>query len=356
MAAVTEHLCFGVTASIPYEPPFAFARRMSSLDHLTEGRIGWNIVTGYLDSAAKSAGKQKTEKHDTRYDIADEYMEVVYRLWEQSWEDGAVVRDRTKGIFVDPSKVHKINYEGEYFKVNGLHICEPSPQRTPVLFQAGTSEKGRAFAGGHAECVFIAGESPEAQAISVQRLREQAVLHGRSENDLKILSAITVIVASTDKEAQDKLEDYKQYGSQDGALTLLSGWTGFDFSTLDLDATTENITSNAIQSALAAHGCNTVREWANTLMVGGAGPIIVGSPETVANELKHWFEVSGVDGFNVTRTVVPECHEEFVELVVPRLQELGVYKKSYAEGSFREKLFQKSARLDSTHPGAAYRK
>ena len=147
MAAVTKHLGFGVTSNLSFEPPYPFARRMSTLDHLTEGRIGWNVVTGYLDSAARGAGKDKQTAHDDRYDIADEYMEVVYKLWEGSWEDDAAIRDRARGIFTDPSKVHRVTHEGANYKLNAIHLAEPSPQRTPVLYQAGTSPRGRRVRG-----------------------------------------------------------------------------------------------------------------------------------------------------------------------------------------------------------------
>ena len=159
MAAVTEHLGFGVTSNLSFEPPYPFARRMSTLDHLTEGRIGWNVVTGYLDSAARGAGKDKQTAHDDRYEIADEYMELVYKLWEGSWEDAAVLRDRARGVFADPSKVHRIQHEGTNYRLNAIHLSEPSPQRTPVLYQAGTSPRGRQFAAEHAECVFMSGPS-----------------------------------------------------------------------------------------------------------------------------------------------------------------------------------------------------
>ena len=159
MAAVTENLGFGVTSNLSFEPPYPFARRMSTLDHLTEGRIGWNVVTGYLDSAARGAGKDKQTAHDDRYDIADEYMELVYKLWEGSWEDDAALRDRVRGIFVDPAKVHRVEHEGRNYRLNAIHLSEPSPQRTPVLYQAGTSPRGRQFAAQHAECVFMSGPS-----------------------------------------------------------------------------------------------------------------------------------------------------------------------------------------------------
>lgn len=355
MASVTENLCFGVTGSIPYEPPVSFARKISSLDHLTSGRMGWNIVTGYLDSAAKGVGAKKQTAHDTRYEIAAEYMEIVYRLWEQSWEEGAVLKDKEAGVFTDPSKVHAIKHDGEYFKLEAVHLCEPSPQRTPVLFQAGASDKGRAFAGGHAECVFIGGHSPEGQASTVKKLRQEAVDHGRKPDDLKIFSVVTVIVAPTDKEAEEKLNDYKKYGDKKGALALLSGWTGMDLSKLDMDATIEQVESNAIQSALKSIGASTVREWADTLTIGGAGELLVGSPQTIADKLQNWFEVSGVDGFNLAYTVMPESVDDFVDMVVPELQKRGIYKTAYTNGTMRHKLFGEGARVSASHPAARYR-
>ena len=356
MAGVTEHLCFGVTGSIPYEPPYSFARKISSLDHLTNGRMGWNIVTGYLDSAAKGIGQQKKQSHDTRYDIAHEYMQIMYRLWEESWEDGAVLRDKTNGVFTDPTKVHAIKHDGEHFKLNAIHLCEPSPQRTPLLFQAGSSPKGQEFAGEHAECVFIGGHSAQNHARAVARLRKQAVAKGRAPDSLKIFGAITAIVDTTDAAAEEKLADYKSYGLHEGALALLSGWIGMDLSTLDLDDTLERVESDAIQTALMAHGSSTVREWAEDLTVGGAGPILAGSPTTVANQLQAWFQESDLDGFNLAYTVMPESVEDFVNLVVPVLQERGLYKASYQPGSFREKLYGGSPRLQAPHVGASYRR
>src|SRR6202045_2401763 len=164
MAQVTKHLGFGVTCTLSFEPPYPFARRMSTLDHLTRGRIGWNIVTGYLNSAAKGVGMNAQNAHDLRYRIADEYMEVMYKLWEGSWEGGAVVRDKKSGIFANPEKVHSVHHEGKYYRVDAIHLCEPSPQRTPVLYQAGASTRGRAFAAAHAECVFINGPTPQVVA------------------------------------------------------------------------------------------------------------------------------------------------------------------------------------------------
>ena len=210
MAAVTEHLGFGVTSNLSYEPPYTFARRMSTLDHLTEGRVGWNVVTGYLDSAAKGAGKDKQTGHDDRYDIADEYMEVVYKLWEGSWENDAALRDRARGIFADPKKVHRVQHEGKNFRLDAIHLCEPSPQRTPVLYQAGTSPRGRQFAAQHAECVFMSGPSAKIIAPRVAGIRELAAKAGRNRSEIKMFSMFTVILGRTDAEAKAKYRGLPQ--------------------------------------------------------------------------------------------------------------------------------------------------
>src|SRR5438128_1762043 len=200
-----KRLGFGVTCTLSYEPPYPFARRMSTLDHLTEGRIGWNIVTGYLDSAARGAGKDKQTAHDDRYDVADEYMEVVYKLWEGSWEDDAVVRDRKRGIFTDPTKVHRVNHESANYRINNtIHLSEPSPQRTPVLYQAGTSPRGRQFAAKHAECVFMSGPSAKIIAPRVAAIRALAKEARRNPAEILMFSMMTMILGRTETEAKAK--------------------------------------------------------------------------------------------------------------------------------------------------------
>ena len=356
MAAVTEHLGFGVTGSIPYEPPYAFARRISTLDHLTDGRIAWNVVTGYLDSAARGVGRAEQTTHDVRYDIAAEYMEVVYKLWEGSWEDDAVLYDKKAGVFADPAKVHKINHEGEYFSLSAIHLCEPSPQRSPVIFQAGSSPKGQAFAAAHAECVFIGAGEHGPTAALVSSLREQAVAAGRRAEDLKIFAMMSVVVDKTDAAARAKFEDYQSYGLLEGSLALLSGWRGVDLSQFDLDEAPGATRGNAIQGSGRSRSRRTVRQMGNSAAVGGGANVIVGSPKTVADELQTWMEVTDIDGFNLAYTVLPECFEEFVDMVVPELQARGIYKTSYGEGTLRRKLFGQGDRLPSSHPADAFRR
>ena len=226
MAAVTEHLGFGITCTLSYEPSYTLARRLSTLDHLTRGRAGWNIVTGYLDSAATGMGLAVQPRHDQRYDLADEYMQVMYRLWEGSWEEGAAVRDRERRVFADPAKIHRVRHEGQFYRLDAIHLCEPSPQRTPVLYQAGASSRGRDFAAHHAECVFINGPSARVVAPQVADLRRRAAAHGRNPGDLLIFTLCMVITGRSEEEARAKHEEYRRYADPEAALALFSGWTG----------------------------------------------------------------------------------------------------------------------------------
>jgi FMN-dependent oxidoreductase (nitrilotriacetate monooxygenase family) len=362
MAAVTQNLGFGVTCALSYELPYPFARRMSTLDHLTKGRIGWNIVTGYLDSAARGMGMSQQLAHDDRYDVAEDYMQATYKLWEASWEDGAVLRDRQGRRFADASKIHRIHHEGPHFKVDAIHLCEPSPQRTPVLFQAGASKRGRDFAARHAECVFINGPSKKVVGNIVSDLRARAIAAGRSPNDLIIFCMMTVITDTTPKAARAKYQDYLGYASEEGALALMSGWTGLDFGAMDLDQIVRfDDKANAQTSALEAFTTAdpdrtwTVRDIARHAAIGGRSPVIIGSGEEVADELRAWVEETDVDGFNVAYAITPGTFKDLADLVVPELQARGLFKHDYASGTFREKLFGRGPRLPAGHPAAAVR-
>ena len=328
MAAVTQHLGFGVTGITSFEPPYSFARRMSTLDHLTAGRISWNVVTGYLDSAARGFGEVGQTAHDTRYEMAEEYMEVVYRLWEESWEDGAVVRDRAAGVFADPAKVHRITHAGRHYQVDAIHLTEPSPQRTPVLFQAGSSRAGQRFAARHAECVFVAGNDRTATATAVAQLRADIAAAGRDPADVTVCAMIAVVVDETEQAAARKAAEYASYASPEGALVLLSGWSGLDYARpLPAQASTD-----AVESAARSRP-RDVDAAARHVALAGACPLVVGSPAHVADELESWVAATGIDGFNLTRQVLPETFVDVVDLLVPELQRRGVFKRSYAPGT-----------------------
>ncbi|MBF9261083.1 LLM class flavin-dependent oxidoreductase [Acinetobacter baumannii] len=361
MAAVTKHLGFGVTTSISFEHPYPFARRISTLDHLTKGRVGWNIVTSYLESGSKNLGLKTQVNHDNRYDIADEYLEVLYKLWEGSWEEGSVLRDRESGIFADYKKVHPIQHEGKYFTVPGIHICEPSPQRTPVLYQAGASSRGQKFASQNAECVFIAAPSKIATKKVVQGIRQKLVQEGRDPYSVKIYALLSIVTDETDAKAQAKFKEYQSYGSYDGALTLLSGWSGVDFSQYQPTDKVEYIQTNAIQSLLDSYvnadpqRVWTIEEIANWNSLGGNGPVLVGSAETVSDALEQWVEDTDVDVFNLAYILAHQTFADVVEFIVPELQKRGVYQTSYAQGTLREKLFGAGPYLPENHRGAKYR-
>jgi FMN-dependent oxidoreductase (nitrilotriacetate monooxygenase family) len=361
MAAVTEHLGFGITVNLTYEQPYLFARRFSTLDHLTKGRIGWNIVTGYLDSAARGLGQDKLQNHDGRYDVADEFMEVVYKLWEGSWEDDAVLRDRERRIFTDPSKVHRISHRGPHYHVDGIHLSEPSPQRTPLLYQAGSSDRGRRFAGEHAECVFVNGPSRAITRSVVEDIRRKAVAAGRKPDDVKAFVGVTVIVAPTEAEAQDLFAEYREHGSAEGGLAHFSASVGLDFAAYDPDEPISFVKNDANNSALEAITKRspdkvwTVRALREQMKLGSRNQPIVGSPSQVADQLAAWVEEADVDGFNLTRTVTPESVEAFVDLVVPELQDRGLYKTAYEEGPLRQKLFG-APRLPDRHRAAQFRR
>ncbi len=362
MALVTENLGFGVTAGTAYEHPYPFARRLSTLDHLTNGRVGWNVVTGYLPSAARNMGNQDQLEHDERYDHADEYLEVVYKLLEGSWEDDAVVRDREAGVFADPTKVHGINHEGRFFKVPGIHLSEPSPQRTPVIFQAGASPRGIAFAAGNAEAIFVASPTKSILKDTVTTIRDAVEAEGRDRYSVRIYTLLTIITDATPEAAQAKHEDYQQYASHEGALVLLSGWMGTDLSQYNLDDPIGEVKSNAIQSVVANLQKKnddgqpwTLRDIAERASIGGLGPRLVGSGSEIAEELISWVEDTDVDGFNLAYAITPGTFEDIVEFVIPELQKRGAYPNSYEPGTLRNKLFGTGDKLPQEHRGSRFR-
>jgi FMN-dependent oxidoreductase (nitrilotriacetate monooxygenase family) len=361
MAAVTEHLGFGVTVSLTYEKPYAFARRFATLDHYTEGRIAWNVVTSYLESAARNLGLEHQVPHDERYEVAEEFMDVVYKLWEGSWEDDAVRLDKAAGVYADPDKVHPIGHHGRYFDVPGIGLTEPSPQRTPVIFQAGASPRGRRFAAAHAEGIFTTATTPEILGRSIAATRALAAELGRDPRSIKFFSLMTVITAPTDEEARSKYDEYRRYVSLEGALTLYGGWSGLDLSTMDPDEPLRYAETEAVRSAVEAF--TTVdpdREWtprdiAEWVGIGGMGVVVVGSPQTVADEMERWVEVADVDGFNLAYAITPGTFVDLVELVVPELRRRGLLPEHYAGRTLREELHGPGqARLRDDHPGARF--
>lgn len=355
MAAATRNLGFGVTCNLAWESPALMARRFSTLDHLTKGRIGWNIVTGYLDSAARAMGLDRQMAHDDRYDLADEYMEILYRLWEESWAADAVKQDRAAGIYADPARVKRIRHEGRQYRLDAPHLVEPSPQRTPVLYQAGASDRGRGFAAQHAECVFLNGGPKPHVAKLVADLRARA-----APRSIRVFVGATLIIGRTRAEAEAKLAEYRQHASIEGALAHASASLGIDLARFAPDeelpeaGQSQAIRSN-VEALRAAAPRATKRALIDRMVLGSRQPPIIGSVEEVAEELIAWMDQADVDGFNLSRTVTPECLEDVVRLLVPALQERGRYKRAYTPGTYREKLFGAGPLLAAPHPAAGWR-
>ena len=361
MAQATKNLGFAVTAAVTFENPYALARRLSTLDHVTAGRIGWNVVSSYLNSAALNHGMSAQMGHDERYAVAEEFMEVVYKLWEGSWEDDAVVIDREKGIYVDPEKVHPIEHAGEHFNVPGFHMCEPSPQRSPVIYQAGGSPRGRAFAAKHGEGIFVNVLNPTLSRQITSDIRATAEAEGRNGEDLKIFSLLTAVVADSDAAAERKLAEYRKHASHSGALALFGGWSGIDLSKFPMHEPLKNLESNGIQTVVNLFTkADPSREWTPAaigeyLSIGGMEPVIAGSPETIADEIERWVDEGDLDGINLSYAVAPGDFEDFVELVVPELQKRGRVWKEYEGSALREYLRgEGNTHVSDTHPAASH--
>jgi len=355
MATVTENLGFAFTGSILADHPFNFARRTSTLDHLTNGRVAWNIVTSYLPSAAKNLGYHDLPRHDDRYDRGDDYLDVLYKLWEASWDDDAVVADLERGIYADPAKVHHIDHDGPYYRVPGPHLCEPSPQRTPVLFQAGSSDRGRTFAARHAECMFVAGGRRAVSKIRAD-VHTRAERFGRRPDDIKIFQGITPVIGGTEAEAEAKAADLRADVSVEGGLAHMSGNLGADLGELDPDRPIADFDFNGVTGIVKSLADSAPdRSWtfgdlAHQQM---SGQFMVGTPEQIADRIEALAE-AGTDGFNLVYTSTPGTFVDFIDGVAPILQARGRMQTEYQPGTLREKLFGRR-RLDDHHPGRAAR-
>ena len=368
MAAVTKNLAFAITASTSFAPPYLLAKRFSTLDHLTGGRFGWNIVTGWKKSAFKAIGIDLPIDHDERYRRADEYLRLLYKLWEGSWADDAIISDTEKDEYIDPDRVRQINHYGKYFRLEARHIVDPSPQRTPFLFQAGTSAAGSAFAMAHAEAIFVSGHNPKVIRPKVDNIRRMARENGRDPNSIKFFGTMTPILGRTEEEAREKYLEAKKNASIIGCLVLFSGWTGIDVSQLPLDK--EITTSDAkeihhVVSQLQSLTAPTEQEgfkWtpktvAEKTSIGGMGPVVIGTSAQVADEIERWVEVADLDGFNVAYVKTPGTFEDVVDLLVPELRRRGVYPESMPEGlTAREKVYGPGqAHVRDDHTAAKYR-
>ncbi|KAJ5440584.1 Nitrilotriacetate monooxygenase component A/pristinamycin IIA synthase subunit A [Penicillium cf. griseofulvum] len=390
MAAATKNIGFGVTVTTTYEQPYHLARRLSTVDHLTKGRLGWN-VSNTLNARTSprkeykltiSLGRNRiprlrrpqygpsraaTSQHDDRYLLAEEYIKVTYKLWESSWRQDAVTLDRERGIYTDPAGVRQINHVGKYFNVPGPHLCQPSPQRTPVILQAGTSKAGKTFAAQHAEAIFVAGHSPAVVAKNVKEIRELAQSqYGRDPQSIKFLALLCPILGKTEEEAVEKFKYFRSLGSIDGALALFGGWTGIDLDTYGDEEELRHVESNAIRSAVEGWSKATpeVAKWTKAtvgqhITVGGLGATPVGTAAQVADSMERWVEEADVDGFNLAYAIKPGSFKDIIDLLIPELRKRGLFWDDYAvpKGTYRENLYAHPGQSGphADHPASKYR-
>jgi len=356
LASHTEHLGLALTAAPLQQPPFNFARQVSTLDHATDGRVAWNIVTNASVNGARNFGLDALTPHDERYRWADEYLDVLYKLWEGSWDEGALLQDRETGLHADPSKIHKIHHVSERYRVEGPHLVAPSPQRVPLLFQAGSSPIGRDFAARNAEAQFIITPSPEAARTLIEDTRRLVELHGRHRDDLRFFQGLNFVIGSTEAEAREKERELEEQIDLDAMISHLGGALGVDFGGYPLDAPLEVVHTEGVQSLLAWVQSSVPGRKATIEDLGrlqGRQSRVVGTPEQIADELQRWSD-AGVDGVNVVNHTIPGTYDDFIDHVIPVLRDRGLARREYAEGTLRKKLFG-SDRLSERHPAAKYR-
>ncbi|TXR50432.1 LLM class flavin-dependent oxidoreductase [Phyllobacterium endophyticum] len=354
LSAVTQHIGLAATVSTSFNEPFNVARKIASLDRLSGGRVGWNIVTTSSADAARNFGLDGVAAHRDRYRRAEEFVQVVKKLWD-TWEDDAVVYDRASGIYADPDKIHKILHEGEFFKVQGPLNVPPSPQGRPVLIQAGSSDTGVEFAARHAEIVFTAQRTLEEGQSFYRKLKSKIAENGRDPGEVKIVVGLSPIIGSTEEEAKRLAAEFDELIVPEYGLRQLANVSGVDLSTYPLDgpfpidafpdiASIEGHRSrSALVVELARREKLTIREVLQRLAGARGHQTIVGSAEQVADRIEEWFSQGAADGFNFMPAYLPGGLEDFVDGVIPILQKRGLFRREYEGSTLRD-------HYDLSHP------
>jgi FMN-dependent oxidoreductase (nitrilotriacetate monooxygenase family) len=359
LAAVTERLGLVTTLSTSVEKPPMVARKMATLDHLTQGRIGWNIVTGAGQNASARLFGAPMIEHDKRYEIATDHVELTLKLWEGCWDDDAIVLDREGAVYADPEKVREIEHNGPYFQSKGMLNVPPGPQRTPMLFQAGASGPGRDLAAKYAEGVFLAAEIP-AVAEQITDIRRRAAEFGRDPESIKCLMAGTFIVAPTSAEAHELRARQVATRTLDEAAASYSFYTGVDLSVMDpdkpIDPSTVTQTGRTNLERFLGPNAPTVREVLEEFQRNRVmGAPFIGSPSEVVDQAEAAVAATGADGF----LVQPDPYgnfDSFIDLVMPELRARGLVVEPKAGDTLRGRLRGDGrARLAADHPGARIR-
>ncbi|MFD5557234.1 NtaA/DmoA family FMN-dependent monooxygenase [Streptomyces sp. NPDC127068] len=357
LLSTTTHLGLVMTGSVLVEPPYAFARRMATLDQLSGGRIGWNVVTtGTADTAVKAFGMEMVA-HDDRYRMAEDFLELVYKYWEGAWEPDALEKDK-EGRFADPAKVHLITHEGPYFRSQGYGNTARSPQGTPVLFQAGASPAGRRVGGRHGECMFVGSGSIPQLAGHTASIREEAVKAGRRADEVKVMSAFSCVVGATTSDAERRYQRILDAQRPEVTVASYAMFTGLDLSSYAPETPMKDLSTELSQTQVARFADKTVGDVLADWHTHGVGARpVVGTAEDIADEICSLAEGADLDGFLLSPTVQPTSTTDFVESVLPILRARGVFRGEYTEGeSLRERLTGASDRaLPDSHPAARFR-
>ncbi|MCM2438800.1 LLM class flavin-dependent oxidoreductase [Agrobacterium vitis] len=343
LAMVTEKIGLAATASTTYGEPYHVARAFSSIDHLSQGRAAWNIVTTSYARTANNFSKSHPG-HDERYAVAEEFVDVVRGLWD-SWDDDAFIKDKQNGIYADPNKVHLLDHTGKYFSVKGPLNIPRSPQGHPILIQAGSSGPGQDLAARTADVVFTAQQSlDEAQAF-YKSLKDRVTGFGRHPDDVAVMPGFLPVIGRTAGEAADKLAELDQWTELKSAMPLLEERIGHSLADYDPDGPlpdlpiSDQLRSRAeLLTALARRENLTIRQLALRVAAGRGHHIVLGTPEDIADRMQQWFETRAADGFNIMPPFFPEGLEDFTRLVVPILQERGLFRTDYSGVTLRDHL------------------
>ncbi|MGF6604416.1 FMN-dependent oxidoreductase (nitrilotriacetate monooxygenase family) [Paraburkholderia sp. GAS448] len=346
IASATTHIGVIGTASTSYNEPYNIARRFATLDHLSAGRAGWNIVTTADLGSARNFGREAVPGHAERYERAAEFTKVVKALWD-SWEDDAFIGDKTSGRFIDPAKVHRIDHRGKYFSVDGPFNLPRSAQGHPVLIQAGGSADGRELASRYAEAVFSASQSFDEAAAYARELKSRAAAFGRGNDAIRVLPGLTTIIGATETEALRRRDELVDLIPWSYSLTRLAGILGVSVERLKLDGRLPDDLSlpgggngnhTFFHATLAQAHTNgyTARQLIRALAGGGGHRVTVGTPEQIADDIEHWFKGGAADGFNLMPDVLPGGLQDFADGVVPLLQKRGIFRTVYEGRTLRE--------------------
>lgn len=346
LAAVTSNIGLVATASTTYNEPYNLARKYASIDHLSKGRAAWNIVTSYYENDAYNYSLPTHPEHDERYEIADEFVEVVQKLWD-SWEDDALVRDKEQGVYFKPEKLHTPNHKGKYYSVRGPLNASRPIQGNPVLIQAGSSPRGKAFAAKRAEVIFTAQQTLEEAQAFYKDIKQAVIEYGREPNSVKVLPGVSPIVGRTREEAYSKYQELQDLIPEEIALAFLSDYLGgLDLTQFNSDQqlptripeTNGNQSRRELIINLAQREQLTIRQLAKKVAGARGHRIIFGTPEEIADQMQEWFENEGCDGYNLLFQYYPTLFEDFIELVIPVLQERGLFRKDYEGVTLRDHL------------------